>query len=100
MPRLISLSVLFAALTVATAVAAQAPVRPSHPHHRPIFAPQAGVDDLGPSDAGGYGAAYGPGWVGQGPLITRQSGGVNSLGNDLGTSGALGHVNGMPVTGH
>jgi len=50
-------------------------------------------------DTGGYGANHGGG-AGTGQPFTRDSDCVNSMSNDFGTSGALGHVNGMPVTGH
>jgi len=40
---------------------------------------------------------YGGGWVGTGQTFTRDSGGANSMSNDFGTSGVLGHTNGMPA---
>jgi hypothetical protein len=36
--------------------------------------------------------------LGGGALYGRESGGVNSMSNDFGTSGVLGHTNGMPAT--
>jgi hypothetical protein len=56
-----------------------------------------GVAPNGPIiDQPGYGATYSPGAGG----ISRESGGINSRSNDFGTSGVLGHTNGMPVGGH
>jgi hypothetical protein len=42
------------------------------------------------------GGSYAP--LGGGALYGRESGGVNSMSNDFGTSGVLGHTNGMPAT--
>lgn len=43
------------------------------------------------------GAEYG-GW--SGPIVVPDPSGVNGMSRDFGTSGVLGHTNGLPVTGH
>jgi len=91
-------AVVLAAFIVSTAaIAAQGagPVRHRHPHGRHLsIAPD--YDLYGPAPPSGYepNSGYYPG----GQIYTRNSGGVNSLSNDFGTSGVLGHTNGMPAT--
>lgn len=86
------------------AAALAAPIHARHHHHRHHHGRLVGVgpgwDLYGPS-AGyeGYDGGYsGYGSFG-GQIYTRNSGGVNSMANDFGTSGVLGHTNGMPATG-
>ncbi|GEM_PF-7013112 len=87
-----------AALFISTAaVAAQGAghFRHSHPHGRHLsVGPE--YDLYGPAPPP---AAYEPssGYYPGGQLYTRDSGGVNSLSNNFGTSGVLGHTNGMPA---
>jgi hypothetical protein len=68
-----------------------------HHHHHRLIGPGVGVspetDIYGP--AGGYAPTYG-GYGGE--LYSPSSGGVNAMSNDFGTSGVLGHTNGMPAT--
>ncbi len=95
---------LVAALLFSTAAFAAPPVfHVPHHHHARLVGP--GI--VGPNwDLYGSSAAPAPvyegsyGGFGGGELYGRESGGMNSMGNDFGTSGVLGHTNGMPVTGH
>jgi hypothetical protein len=90
------------------AVAAQNAAHGWHRHHhaRVIGSGIVGPGIVGPnwdlygSPDVGVGSAYGYYGGAEGALYGRDSGGVNSMSNDFGTSGVLGHTNGMPVTGH
>ena len=100
-----SVALLLALGLPAAALAAPSAVHAWHHHHRHHHGRLVGVvpgwDLYGPS-AGyegyeGYEGGYsGYGSFG-GQLYTRNSGGVNSMANDFGTSGVLGHTNGMPA---
>jgi hypothetical protein len=85
-----------AALLILSANLSEATVRVRHHHHShsgfgnglaPGVAPNAPIPDQ-PE----YGGAYGGGGI-----YSHESGGINSQSNDFGTSGALGHTNGMPA---
>jgi hypothetical protein len=85
-----------AALVVLSANLCQATVRVRHHYHShsgfsaglaPGVAPNAPIPDQLE-----YGGSYGGG-----AGFSHESGGINSQGNDFGTSGVLGHTNGMPV---
>jgi uncharacterized membrane protein len=96
-------SILVIALCTAAAStgSGQAFVRGHHRHHthftgarpNPYFQPYSPMTEDAP------GASYG-GSVYQGEGFSRSTGGVNSMGNDFGTSGVLGHTNGMPSLPH
>ena len=94
---------LLVALAISAGAAAAPVVTPTGHHWRhahrvgPLLGVGPGYDLYGPP--GVYSPSYGYGG-GEGPVITRGSGGVNSMSNDFGTSGVLGHSNGMPITGH
>ena len=99
-----SLALLVGLWLPAAALAVPRGVHARHYHHRHHHGRLVGVAPgwnlYGPS-AGyeGYDGGYsGYGSFG-GQLYTRNSGGVNSMANDFGTSGVLGHTNGMPATG-
>jgi hypothetical protein len=70
-----------------------------HHHHAHIL----GSGIVGPNwdlygpEVGG--PVYDGSYVPLGRLYGRESGGVNSMSNDFGTSGVLGHTNGMPAAG-
>ena len=92
-----SVPLLLALWLPAAAVAAPSAVHARHHHrhhHDRLLGVAPGLDLYGPS--AGYDRGYGS-FGGQ--LYTRNSGGVNSMANDFGTSGVLGHTNGMPATG-
>jgi hypothetical protein len=83
-----------AALLILSASPSEATVRVKHHHHihsgfagglAPSVAPNAPISDE--PEYGGYG----------GTGFSHETGGINSQGNDFGTSGALGHTNGMPA---
>jgi len=98
----LSVALMFA-LMLPTASIAAPHIRHHRHYHARLVGPGIGV---GPTwDL--YGDNFGPPPVYEGPyagpvgeLYGRESGGVNSMSNDFGTSGVLGHANGMPVTGH
>ena len=101
--RSLSIVALFGA-TVISAAASGPPVggqlQAYHAHHaRPSgFLPPFGASPY-PSavESSGGGAEYG-GW--SGPIVVPDPSGVNGMSRDFGTSGVLGHTNGLPVTGH
>ena len=102
MSRLTLSAALFAALLLPTAsLAAPRAGHIRHHHHAHIVGPGiVGPNwDLYGPDVGApapvYNGSYAP--LG-GALYGRDSGGVNSMSNDFGTSGVLGHTNGMPAT--
>lgn len=102
MARLVVTGVLIFTLTMA-AFDAEAAMRGHHRRPGRLLGPGVGIVpyDNGLIDNGGlgYGATYGTGGIATGEIFTRNSGGVNSMNNNFGTSGVLGHTNGMPVTG-
>jgi hypothetical protein len=101
MSKLIISGVLSVALSISTAAfAAQAVVHGAHLKGRLLPLPGVGINNNQLIDNGGYGASYGRGWAGTGQLAPMDSGILDSMRNDFGTSGTLGHTNGMPVTGH
>lgn len=55
------------------------------------------LSGLAPLYSGATSGVLGSGVLGSGALYSRESGGVNSMSNDFGTSGVLGHTNGMPA---
>lgn len=107
MSRLILSAALLAALLLPTAsFAAPRAGHIRHHGHAHIVGPGiVGPGIVGPnwdlygSDVGAsapvYNGSYAP--LGGAPY-GRDSGGVNSMSNDFGTSGVLGHTNGMPAT--
>jgi hypothetical protein len=85
-----------AVLLILTVSPCDATVRVRHYHHShsglsgglvPGVAPNAPIPDQ-PEYGGGYSGGAG---------FSHESGGINSQGNDFGTSGVLGHTNGMPA---
>lgn len=93
---------LTAALLLSTpALAAHLAYIPRHHHHAHLVGP--GIvgpnwDLYGPNVGGPapvYNGSYGA--FGGGELYDRGSGGINAMSNDFGTSGVLGHTNGMPA---
>jgi hypothetical protein len=90
MSRLMASGALIAALLVFTAFSPDAAVRARHHPHRLLFAP--GVVVVTPN----WPADLGLGPSG-GDFFTRDNGHFNSMSNDFGTSGVLGHTNGMPA---
>lgn len=94
-------ALLVAFLLPTAAIAAQSAVHSSrHHHHARVIGP--GIvgpswDLYGSPNVGG-GPVYDYFGGTQGELYGRESGGVNSMSNDFGTSGVLGHTNGMPAT--
>jgi hypothetical protein len=89
MSRLMAGGALIAALAVVSVQSTEAGVRVRHPH-RLLLAPGGVVvtpnwpPDLGLGPSGG-------------DFFTRDNGHFNSMSNDFGTSGVLGHTNGMPA---
>jgi hypothetical protein len=86
-------------LIAALAAPAEAMVSVRHHHHHytrgnPNFDPYAPLIMETP------GASYNGGGVYTGEGFSRSSGGVNSMSNDFGTSGVLGHTNGQPSLPH
>jgi hypothetical protein len=100
MSRLMLSAALLTALLSPTASLA-AP-RAAHIHHHP-HAHIVGPGIVGPnwdlygSDGAGSAPVYGGSYGAPGAFYGRESGGVNSMSNDFGTSGVLGHTNGMPA---
>lgn len=98
-------ALLLALFLPTVAFAAQSAVHGRHHHHRHHHARWVGPGLVGPGwDIYGPSAGYGGGYYHDhgpfgGELYSRNSGGVNSMANDFGTSGVLGHANGMPATG-
>ena len=94
---------LLIALILPTATVAAPSVAHSWHHHHPrLVGPRIGVGPTWDLYGDGF-VAPGPPYTYDGPigaLHGPDSGGVNSVSNDFGTSGVLGHTNGMPVTGH
>ena len=88
------------------AIAAQNTVHGRHHHTRVIEQGIVGPGIAGPnwdlygSPDVGVSSTYGYYGGAEGGLYGRESGGVNSISNDFGTSGVLGHTNGMPATSH
>jgi hypothetical protein len=101
MSKLIISGALIVAISISTtAFAAEAVVHGAHLNGRFLLLPGVGINNNQLIGNGGYGATYAPGWAGTGQLAPRDSGVLDSMRNDFGTSGTLGHANGMPVTGH
>jgi hypothetical protein len=70
-----------------------------HHHHHVFGAPNPNYNPYPSLTGESPGAAYN-GEIYQGEGLSRSSGGVNSIGNDFGTSGVLGHTNGQPSLPH
>lgn len=103
MSRLTLSAVLLAALLSPTASLAAPRAAHLH-HHSHAHIVGSGISgqnwDLYGSDLSGLAPLYSgtaSGVLGSGGLYSRESGGVNSMSNDFGTSGVLGHTNGMPA---
>jgi hypothetical protein len=98
-PLKTSCSVIAAISILAMSFSAEAAVQIKHRHvSRGVVGPA--IEPYPPISSGDYGASYGAGAVGGGVGFSRDSGGVNSMSNDFGTSGVLGHTNGQPVWNH
>lgn len=102
MSRLILSAALLAALLPSTAsFAAPRVAHIRHHSHAHIVGPGiVGPNwDLYGSDGSALAPVYSGGSYAPlgGALYGRESGGVNSMSNDFGTSGVLGHTNGMPA---
>jgi hypothetical protein len=100
MSRLMTIGVLITGMLISAGCAAEAAVHAKHIHSRRFIPPNVGVPwdvDNGFHANPGVGGTYGAGPVGTGEMLKWDSGGVNSMSNDFGTSGTLGHTNGMPA---
>ena len=90
---------LIASLLPYAALAAPSAAHIHRHHHHPVFVNPGPVWDLyAPNWLPSYDYYGGPAVGGE--LYSPDSGGVNSMSNDFGTSGSLGHTNGMPAIGH
>jgi hypothetical protein len=94
MSRLITSGVLIVAISVSTAAFADGPIIRGAHHGRLLPPAGVGITNNQLIDDGGR---Y---WQGTGQVAPMDSGLLGSMRNDFGTSGTLGHSNGMPVTGH
>jgi hypothetical protein len=84
----------------ASAASAGAAVRFHHHHHQHLIgAPNPNFDPYSTLTGESPAATYNGG-IYQGEGISRSTGGVNSMSNDFGTSGVLGHTNGQPSLPH
>jgi hypothetical protein len=95
-------SIFVALLCVAGATgSAGAVVRVHHYHHPHLSGarPNPNFEPYSPMTGEAPGGYYGGG-LDQGEGFSRSSGGVNSMSNDFGTSGVLGHTNGQPSLPH
>jgi hypothetical protein len=93
MSKLLGNGVLIFGLLVSVALSADAQVRTRHHLRRQLIGPSVGVVvaptpppvEFGPSGGNDF---------------TIDNGHFNSMGNDFGTSGVLGHTNGMPASSY
>jgi hypothetical protein len=97
MSKLIISGVLTVAISVSTAAFAAGPIIRGVHHGRLLPSAGVGISNNQLMDNGGR---YWQGEAGTGQLAPMGSGLLDSMRNDFGTSGTLGHSNGMPVTGH
>src|SRR5579863_943033 len=75
----------------------------AHHHHQPHLIgarPNPNYEPYPPLTTEAPGALDSSGGGYQGEGFSRSTGGVNSMSNDFGTSGVLGHTNGMPSLPH
>jgi hypothetical protein len=88
-----------AALGAAAAIESAGAAARFHHHHHVIGAPNPNYNPYPSLTGESPGVTY-SGGIYQGEGLSRSTGGVNSMSNDFGTSGVLGHTNGQPSLPH